>query len=101
MNANQIRSTNLPTRRTLLPIYGLSLIIGALMAAASITGLLYRAVIYPTDELSQSFVASDVVLLIIGLPILLGSLWLTRRGELVGLLLWPGALFFVLYNYLV
>jgi hypothetical protein len=32
---------------------------------------------------------------------ILGSLWLTQRGKLFGLLLWPGALFFVLYNYLV
>ncbi|HEX2729423.1 MAG TPA: hypothetical protein VHM16_06675, partial [Rubrobacteraceae bacterium] len=30
-----------------------------------------------------------------------GSMWLARRGKLVGLLLWPGALFFLLYNYIV
>jgi hypothetical protein len=32
---------------------------------------------------------------------LLASMWLTRRGKLIGLLFWPGALFFVLYNYIV
>ncbi len=35
-----------------------------------------------------------------GLPILLGSMWVAHRGKLIGLLLWTGALFFVLYNYL-
>jgi hypothetical protein len=39
-----------------------------------------------------------VVNLLIGLPILLGSMWLARRGQLIGLFLWPGALLFVLYN---
>lgn len=42
---------------------------------------------------------NDVVTLFIGRPILLGSMWLTQRGRLLGLLLWPGALFFGLYNY--
>jgi hypothetical protein len=46
-------------------------------------------------------VPTDVVNLLIGLPILLSSIGLARRDSLVGLLLWPGALFFILYNYLV
>ena len=33
-----------------------------------------------------------------GLPILLGSMWLARRGKLIGLILWPGALLCVPYN---
>jgi hypothetical protein len=69
--------------------------------AASAIGLLYRAVIYPADDLLQSFVPTDVIILLIGLPILLGSMWLVRRGKLIGLLLWPGALLFVLYNYII
>jgi len=101
MNTNHERNTSLPTRRNLTLIYALSSIIAILMAAASVTGLLHRAVIYPTDDLLQSFVSNDVVNLLIGLPILLGSMWSARRGKLIGLLLWPGALFFVLYNYMV
>jgi len=34
------------------------------------------------------------------MPILLGSMWLARRGSVIGLLLWPGALFYVLYAYM-
>jgi hypothetical protein len=76
-------------------------VVAALIAIASIAGLLYQTIIYPTDELLQSFVPNDVVNLLIGLPILLGSMWLARRGKLVGLLFWPGALFYVFYTYIV
>ncbi|MGB2895447.1 MAG: hypothetical protein WBB65_04695, partial [Anaerolineales bacterium] len=68
---------------------------------ASVAGLLCQTIVYPTEELLQSFLANDVANLLIGLPMLLGSMWFTRRGKLVGLLFWPGALFFVLYTYIV
>jgi len=101
MNTNQEHNTSLPIRRNLTLTYAFSLIIAILMAAASVAGLMYRTTIYPTDELLRTFVSNDVVNLFIGLPILLGSMWLARRGQLLGLLCWPGALFFVLYNYIV
>jgi hypothetical protein len=101
MNPNQARDTSLPVRRGLAPMVALSIIVAVLMAAASVTGVLFRTTLYPTDDLMQSFVPTDVVNLVIGLPILLGAIRLARRGRLVGLLLWPGALFFVLYNYLI
>jgi hypothetical protein len=45
------------------------------------------------------FVGQDALNLIVALPILLGAMWLSRRGSLIGLLLWPGILFYVLYDY--
>ena len=101
MNVSQEPNASLLTRRNLTLISALSIVIAILMAAASVIGLLYGAVVYPADDLFESFVPNDVVNLLIGLPILLGSMWMARRGELVGLLLWPGALLFVLYNYIV
>jgi len=101
MNTNKEHNADLPITHNLTLIYVLSIIITILMTAASVTGLLYRAVVYPTDDLLQSLLPSDVVNLFIGLPILLVSMWLTRRGKLIGLLFWPGALFFVLYSYAV
>ncbi|MBN2549060.1 MAG: hypothetical protein JXB15_07885 [Anaerolineales bacterium] len=80
--------------------YRLSLGPAVLMAAASLAGLLFPQILYPTEQIRRSFISNDVVNLFIGLPILLGSLWLARRGSLIGLLLWPGALFFATYNYL-
>lgn len=95
-----MNSSQLPITRNLNLTYALSLVITLLLAGLSLGGLLYQSRLYPTGEMRQSFVANDVVNLLIGLPILLGSMWLTRRGQLVGLLLWPGALLYVLYNYI-
>jgi hypothetical protein len=81
-------------------VYVLSLIVGVSTAVASILGLLFPATFYPTEALRQAFLANDVVNFIIGLPILFGSMWLARRGKLAGLLLWPGALLYGLYNYI-
>jgi len=80
--------------------YIISFVIATLMTGISLAGLLYQRNSYPAEELRRSFVSNDVVNLFIGLPILLGSMWLTRRGQLIGLLFWPGALFYVIYNYI-
>jgi hypothetical protein len=100
MNTDQERGSRLPTRHNLKMAYALSFIIAIVMAAASLGGLVYGADLYPTDDLLQALVPTDIVNLVLGLPILLGSIWLAWRGKLIGLLLWPGALLFVLYNYL-
>jgi hypothetical protein len=71
------------------------------MTALSLGGFIFSSAIYPTDELRQAFLGNDVVNLLIGLPILLGSMWLAQRGKLAGLLCWPGPLLYVVYNYLV
>jgi hypothetical protein len=93
------RSDPLPVTRHLTLAYVVSFLIACIMAVASVAGLLYQAVIYPTRELLLSFAPSDAFNLLVGLPILLGSMWLARRGVLIGLLCWPGALFYVLYMY--
>ena len=92
---------DLPIKRNLKMVYILSLIIASLLVFASISGIWFGSVIYPTDELLSTFISNDVVNLLIGLPIILGSMFLTMRGKLIGLLFWPGALFFVLYNYMI
>src|SRR5512134_1119176 len=100
MNRQQVRMINLPIKGDISLIYIFSFLIAILMAVVSIIGLRYRTLIYPTDDLIRTFVSNDVVNLCIGLPILLGSMWLAWRGKLIGLLCWVGALFFVLYNYI-
>jgi hypothetical protein len=100
MNTRQDYSAKLPIKGKLSLIYASSILIAVLMTIASIAGLLYRTTTYPTEELIQSFVPNDVVNLFIGLPILLGSMWLTWRGKLIGPLFWTGALFFAFYNYI-
>lgn len=95
MNTNR-----LPITRNLSLAYRFSLIVALLIAATSLAGLFFPSVIYPTEELRQSFVSNDGVNLFIGLPILLCSMWLAQHGRLIGLLLWPGALFYATYNYI-
>lgn len=90
----------LPLKGNISLIYFTSIIIAILMVIVSVAGFLYRTDIYPTEELSKSFVPNDVVNLFIGLPILLSSMWLAWRGKWIGLLCWVGALFFVFYNYI-
>lgn len=90
---------NLPINGDLKLTFILSSIVAIFMTAMSIGGLLFPSMLYPTDELRQSFITNDVINLLIGLPILLGAMWLTWQGKLVGLLAWPGALLYVLYNY--
>lgn len=77
-----------------------SCIIAVLMGIASSAGLFYQSTVYPTDELVNALVPTDVTILFIGLPLLLVSIWLARNDKLIGLLLWPGVLLFTLYCYL-
>jgi hypothetical protein len=91
----------LPIKRNLTLAYLVSLVIAAIMTVASIAGLLYGPSIYPGIEAKMLplFVGQDALNIVVGLPMLLGSMWLARRGSLIGLLLWPGALFYILYDY--
>ena len=88
----------LPVKGQLTCIYASSLLIAILTAIVSITGLLSPGLFYPTEELLQTFLPNDVVGLFIGLPILFGSMWASKRGKLLGLLFWLGAVFFGFYN---
>lgn len=84
--------------RQLSTVFTLSIIVAGWMTALSLAGLLFPMVTYPSQDLRQSFIANDLVNLMIGLPVLLSVLWLARRGKLLGLLGLPGALFYVTYN---
>ena len=91
-------SDRLPVTGDLTLICGVSLAVALTMAVASVAGLACPGHLYPTVELRRSFMPNDVVHLTIGLPSLLGAMWLSRRGQLLGLLLWPGTLLYVVYN---
>ena len=93
-------ASKLPLKQDIGTAWTMSLFISALMGILSITGLVLTDSIYPSEELIQSYFVNDVINLILGLPILLGSMWLTYRRKLVGLLFWPGALLYVIYNYI-
>jgi hypothetical protein len=89
----------LPVRFDIRILYASSLIIALMVVIVSVIGVLYQKSIYPTENLLHSFVPNDIVNLVVGLPLLLISIWLTWRGKLIGLLCWPGAIFYMLYVY--
>ncbi|MFW6168401.1 MAG: hypothetical protein ACOC8J_19710 [Ralstonia sp.] len=93
-------SANLPVTCDLSPVYTISLVTALLMSGASVAGLVAPAVLYHTEAVRRSFLANDMVNLLVGLPLLLAAWALTRRGELLGLLFWPGALFYATYTYI-
>ena len=93
------RQAGLPVKHDLRLAYTLSLLLALLMAAAAVAGLLFRPAIYPTEEVFLAFAPVDLFHLLVGLPILLISMWLARRGKLAGLLCWPGVLLYVMYSY--
>jgi hypothetical protein len=87
-----------PIRHNLKLAYATSGIIACIMCLASLAGILFGSHIYPAAQVSGN-IGTDTLNLILGLPILLGSMWFARRGSLIGLLCWPGVLFYVLYIY--
>lgn len=106
-------SASLPVTRNLTPAYVASLVVAVLMAVVSAAGLALGSTgLYgPDPELAlgvteaetglllPGLLAQDAFNLVVGVPLLLGSMWLARRGSLVGLLFWPGVLFYALYWY--
>lgn len=89
----------LPLKRDLTVAYTASLMVALALAVASIAGLVLGSNgLYDSGSpLVQVSRGGDAANLFLGLPILLGSMLLARRGSLLGLLLWPGALFYALY----
>jgi hypothetical protein len=108
------RLDTLPTKGDLKFAYRASLVVAMLMVLASTAGILLGTTgLYGKDPrlglgateaeaglLIPGLLGQDLFNLAVGVPILLGAMWFTRRGSLIGLLLWPGALFYALYWYL-
>ena len=74
-------------------------IVALLMIIFSGLGLAFPDLFYPSPEIAEMFLTNDLVNLIIGSLFFLISLVLFSRDELVGTLLIPGALIYVIYNY--
>lgn len=87
-----------PVRRDLRGAYWGSLVAAVLVTAASVIGLVYRANLYRVENLAGR-VSTDVTNLLIIVPVLLAAVVFARRGSLLGLLIWPGALCYLLYVY--
>jgi hypothetical protein len=78
----------------------LSLVASILMAFASATGVFVPAVYAKeTTSWAAQGAGQDLVNLLIVFPLLLVSTWYVGRGSVRGLLIWFGALIYVVYSY--
>ena len=81
-------------------VYINSIFIAFLAIIATLSGLFWKE-LYKHDTISVATQAmgQDMVTLIIGIPVLIGSLYLIRNNSLRGSLIWMGTLLYFLYTY--
>jgi len=79
----------------------LSVSAGLLTAAASAAGVFMKSV-YARETASWAAqgVGQDIVNIAVAVPVLLVSAWFLRRGSVRALLVWLGALIYIVYAYL-
>jgi hypothetical protein len=79
----------------------LSVLLAVLLLASSVAGLIFGGRgFYDSYPASLSgLVGQDAVTLVVGVPLLIASVWLTGRGSIVALLIWTGTLFYFAYSY--
>jgi hypothetical protein len=91
----------LPVKHKLILPQALSGALAVLLLISSIVGLLYGSRgFYDSYPASLAgLVGQDGITLVLGIPLLIVSMWLTRRGSTGALLVWAGALFYFAYSY--
>jgi uncharacterized membrane protein len=79
----------LPVKSRLSLAYALSGLLAVLLLISSVVGLLYgsRGLYGPYPASLAGLVGQDIVTLVVGLPLLIASMWFTRRYSTSGLLL--------------
>ncbi|WP_414469108.1 hypothetical protein [Methanobacterium sp. ACI-7] len=81
-------------------IYTNSIVIVFLALIAALSGLFWKG-LYKGDTISGAaqMMGQDLITLVIGIPVLLISLYLVSRNSLRGRLIWMGTIFYFLYSY--
>ncbi len=92
----------LPAKNELTATYRVSALLAALVLITSIVGLMHGGDgFYSAHSASLAgLVGQDFISLVVGPPVLLGAMWLTRQGSTRALLVWAGALFYFAYSHL-
>ncbi|MFW5945443.1 MAG: hypothetical protein ACOCTN_01035 [Candidatus Natronoplasma sp.] len=81
------------------PAYLTSIIVLALMIVASIGGLLMGNIYQDDPVIKAGWIGNALISLVIGVPLLAGSMVLSMRGSKGARLVWMGTLYFALTNY--
>ena len=74
-----------------------TLILIILTAGVSAAGVAFRHSIYPDQETLMAFVPTDMVNLVLGIPAIVVSMYLTWKQKLIGILCFPGTLLYITY----
>lgn len=77
----------------------LTWVLAGLMAAVSLTGLLWDGLYRDAEWAKAAWFGNDLVTLLIAVPALVAALVLARRGSLRGELVWYAMLGYAVYNY--
>ena len=81
-------------------IYINSITIAILAIIATLSGLFWKSLYkHDTISITAQMMGQDLITLMIGVPILLLSLYLIYKDSIRGKLLWMGTLFYFLYTY--
>jgi len=91
----------MPLRRELTVPYALSGLLVLLLGISTVAGLLFggRGFYDSYPASLTGLVGQDTVTLVVGIPLLIASVWLTGRGSIGALLVWAGMLFYFAYSY--
>jgi len=81
------------------PAYAVSIIVLALMVVASAGGLLLDNIYHDIHVIEEGWIGNALISLVVGAPILGGSMILSLRGYKAARLVWMGMLYFALTNY--
>lgn len=76
-----------------------SWVLVALLAVQAALGRLFPDQYRDVEWIQATWLGNDCVTLLLATPLLILSLWLTRRGSVRGTLLWYGLLAYSIYNY--
>jgi hypothetical protein len=81
-------------------VYTSSLLIAILSAITTLSGLFWKG-FYSQETVSMGAQAmgQDLVTLLVAIPLLLFSMYLTRKKSLRGQMVWMGSIFYFLYTY--
>lgn len=90
----------MPIKRGITTLIISSVFIALLIAAIGIMELFMMDTLYPGPELRLRFYPNTIINLALALPVLLLSLILVGIKKPIGLIIWSGSLFFILYQYL-
>lgn len=78
----------------------LSVMILLLSAIASLGGILWKSLYNDNDFVKSVWVGNDIITILFAIPIAVFSIILSFKGSLKATLIWAGALWYMIYNYL-